>query len=78
MGEVNPDWWKRIFDETYLMTDARSVCCVEFEATRKLSLADALAILQRYERATGFADRQRSRLSLLQILFPEVAETLRL
>jgi len=26
MGEVNPDWWKRIFDETYLITDARSVC----------------------------------------------------
>jgi D-alanine-D-alanine ligase len=24
--EVNPDWWKRIFDETYLITDARSVC----------------------------------------------------
>jgi hypothetical protein len=57
-------------------TDARSVRCVEFEATRKLSLADALAILQRYERATGFADRQRSRRSLLQILFPEVAEML--
>lgn len=26
MGGVNPDWWKRIFDETYLITDARSVC----------------------------------------------------
>ena len=26
MGEVNSDWWKRIFDETYLITDARSVC----------------------------------------------------
>ena len=25
MGEVNPDWWKQIFDETYLITDARSV-----------------------------------------------------
>jgi D-alanine-D-alanine ligase len=22
---VNPDWWKRIFDEVYLLTDARSV-----------------------------------------------------
>lgn len=25
MGEVNSEWWKRIFDETYLITDARSV-----------------------------------------------------
>ena len=24
--DVNPDWWKRIFDEIYLLTDARSVC----------------------------------------------------
>ena len=22
---VNPDWWKSIFDEVYLLTDARSV-----------------------------------------------------
>ena len=57
-------------------TDARSVRCVEFEATRKPSLAGALAIVQRYERATGFADRRRSRLSLLQILFPEVSAVL--
>lgn len=26
MPEVNPDWWKTLFDETYLVTDARSVC----------------------------------------------------
>ena len=26
MGKVDPDWWKRIFDEIYLITDARSVC----------------------------------------------------
>ena len=57
-------------------TDARSVRCIEFEATRKPSLAEALAIVQRYERATGFADQHRSRLSLLQILFPEVSEAL--
>jgi D-alanine-D-alanine ligase len=24
--EINPDWWKTLFDETYLLTDARSVC----------------------------------------------------
>jgi len=23
---VNPDWWKTLFDEVYLLTDARSVC----------------------------------------------------
>ena len=57
-------------------TDARSVRCVEFEATRKSSLAGALEIVRRYERATGFADRHRSRLSLPQMLFPEVSELL--
>jgi D-alanine-D-alanine ligase len=24
--KVTPDWWKSLFDEVYLMTDARSVC----------------------------------------------------
>ncbi len=24
--KVNPDWWKNLFDEVYLITDARSVC----------------------------------------------------
>ena len=31
--EVNPDWWKSIFDEVYLKTDARSVC--DEEITRR-------------------------------------------
>ena len=26
MTEVNPNWWKTLFDKTYLVTDARSVC----------------------------------------------------
>ena len=26
MEKVDPDWWKTLFDETYLITDARSVC----------------------------------------------------
>lgn len=26
MVNVDPDWWKTLFDETYLITDARSVC----------------------------------------------------
>ncbi len=24
--DVDPDWWKTLFDEVYLLTDARSVC----------------------------------------------------
>lgn len=26
MVKVDPDWWKTLFDETYLVTDARSIC----------------------------------------------------
>ena len=26
MGKINPDWWKTLFDEIYILTDARSVC----------------------------------------------------
>ncbi len=31
--KVDPDWWKKIFDEVYLLTDARSVC--DEELTRQ-------------------------------------------
>ncbi len=31
--EVDPDWWKTLFDEVYLLTDARSVC--DDELTRR-------------------------------------------
>jgi len=31
--EVNPEWWKELFDEVYLVTDARSVC--DAEVTRR-------------------------------------------
>jgi len=30
---VDPDWWKSLFDEVYLLTDARSVC--DHELTRR-------------------------------------------
>ena len=53
-------------------TGPRAVECVEFEATRKQSLAAALRTVERYERATGFGDATRSRRSLPQILFPEI------
>jgi hypothetical protein len=55
-------------------TDLRAVCCVEFEATRKPSVPEALETLRRYEDATGFRETPRSHRSLLHILFPEVVE----
>ena len=57
-------------------TGSRTVRCVEFEATRRDSLAAALAIVDTFERATGFAGLVRSRLSLPQLLFPELVEKL--
>ena len=51
-------------------TDGHSVRCVEFEATRKESLAAALAIVERYERATGFDRADRTRRPLIEIMFP--------
>lgn len=54
-------------------TPSRSVRCVEFEATRKDSLAEALATVERFERATGFDGASRTHESLPQILFPDLA-----
>jgi hypothetical protein len=51
--------------------DARTVRCIEFEATRKDSVADALAVVERFERATGCDGLVRSKVSLLQLLYPE-------
>ena len=31
--DVKPDWWKTLFDDLYLVTDARSVC--DAEVTRR-------------------------------------------
>lgn len=53
-------------------TASRSVRCVEFEATRKDSLPEALATVERFERATGFDGASRTRESLPQILFPDL------
>ena len=57
-------------------TASRSVRCIEFEARRGGSLEEALATVERFERATGFSGASRSQLSLPQILFPELAEML--
>jgi hypothetical protein len=50
----------------------RTVRCVEFEATRKSSVPEALAIVARYEHATGFATASRSFHSLVDLLFPDI------
>lgn len=57
-------------------TGSRSVRCVEFEAKGAGSMEAAMATLQVYERATGFDDAVRSRVSLVQMLFPEVGAQL--
>jgi len=57
-------------------TASRSVSCVEFEARGKDSLEEALATVERFERVTGFSGAARSRLSLPQILFPDLGEKL--
>lgn len=57
-------------------TPSRSVRVVEFEAKGRDSLEEALATVDRFERATGFAGTARSRLSLPQILFPDLVEAL--
>ena len=49
----------------------RIVRCVEFEATVKPTREEALAIVSRYERATGFSDVPRTPESLLALLWPE-------
>ena len=53
-------------------TDTRAVQCVEFEATHKPSLAEALETVHRYEEAAGFDRATRSIRSLPEILFPEI------
>lgn len=48
----------------------RAVRCVEFEAIGQPSIPEALAVIERYERATGFDAAARSRRSLVDLLFP--------
>jgi hypothetical protein len=53
-------------------SEQRTAGCVEFEATLKPSLDEALAVLRRYETATGFADATRTPASLVELLWPGV------
>ncbi len=47
-----------------------SVACVEFEARGQASIDDALRVLARYERLTGFRSRRRTAKTLVDLLFP--------
>lgn len=51
--------------------------CVEFEAVHQASLDDALAVMARYERATGFEQAVRTPLSLVDLMWPGVLAQLR-
>jgi len=44
MVDVDPDWWKTVFDETYLITDARSVCDTELTRQEVSFLEEALTL----------------------------------
>jgi len=44
MEKIDPDWWKRIFDETYLITDARSVCDEELTCREVTFLEQVLGL----------------------------------
>lgn len=44
MDNVDPNWWKRLFDEIYLITDARSVCDEELTLREVDFLEQALKL----------------------------------
>ncbi len=55
----------------------RSVACVEFEARRPDSIGDALEILRKYEERVGFKQRRRTAKTLVELLFPRIAERIK-
>lgn len=57
--------------------DDQTVHCVEFEATTKTTLEEALSVVARYEKATGFADAVRTPASLVDLVWPGVLDRLR-
>lgn len=54
--------------------EVRDIHCVEFEATEKASLESALAVMARYEAATGFTDATRTPASLVDLMWPGVLD----
>lgn len=55
-----------------------AVHCVEFEAVHQATMDDALAVMARYERLTGFEHAVRTPLSLVDLMWPGVLAELRL
>ncbi|MEM7353635.1 MAG: 6-carboxytetrahydropterin synthase, partial [Acidobacteriota bacterium] len=51
---------------------SRAVRCVELEAVGKSSLDEALATLEDYEGRIGFARRQRTGKTLVELLYPQI------
>lgn len=52
MLTVEPDWWKRLFDEIYLITDARSVCDKELTCKE----IDFLVHVLRFDKSDSILD----------------------
>lgn len=57
--------------------EAVEIHCVEFEATEKASLEGALAVMARYEAATGFTGATRTPASLVDLIWPGVLDRFR-
>lgn len=57
--------------------EADEIHCVEFEATEKASLEGALAVMARYEAATGFTGATRTPASLVDLIWPGVLDRFR-
>lgn len=54
-----------------------AIHCVEFEATEKASLEGALAVMARYEAATGFTGAIRTPASLVDLIWPGALDRVR-
>ena len=50
--------------------ETESVACVEFEARQPATIDDALEVLHRYEKLTGFGARRRTSKTLVELLYP--------
>ncbi len=58
--------------------DGHAVHCIEFEAIHQATMDEALAVMARYERLTGFGSAVRTPLSLVDLMWPGVLAELRL
>lgn len=56
----------------------QAIHCVEFEAVHQATMDEALAVMARYERLTGFEHAVRTPLSLVDLMWPGVLAGLRL